>query len=292
MNGERLKILMLEENIGFVHMIRKSLTQAGGNEVEVTHAQQLDEALDHLASKQYDAIVLDVSIPGNAGFETFSRIHVASPETPIVVLTTQDNLEFGLQAMRKGAQDYLVKGRVTAQLLLRSLRYAIERQQMLDTLRRLSLVDELTGLYNRRGFETLAAQHIKLSQRLGSSLALIALDLDGMTTINKKYGHEEGDLALVSTAEILRKTFRSSDIIARIGGDEFVILAIDVTPKSFRQIVTRLQENLAKAGKSEQKDHRLSAHTELIPIEPGDDLEIEELIARAEQILRMTRQPS
>lgn len=285
MNGERLKVLMLEESNHFIPMIRRALSQAGGGQIEITHAMDMGEVVRYLKTRRFDAIVMDMSGPRNGDFEALSTVQVQSPETPIVVLTDKGNIDFGIQAMRRGAQDYMVKGRVTGQLLLRSLRYAIERQQMLDTLRRLAMVDELTGLYNRRGFQTLAEQHLKLSQRLGNSLALIALDLDNMTTINDQYGQDEGDMALVRAAETLRKTFRSSDIIARIGGDEFVVLAIDVTPNSARQILKRLKQNLADAGLAGMSAYQLSARMEAIPIDPDENREIEALLDQAGQVL-------
>jgi two-component system, cell cycle response regulator len=284
-NGERLKVLMLEESNHFISMIRRALSQSSGSQIEITHAINMGAALENLSGRRFDAIVMDLSGPDGKDFEALARVQGQSPETPIVVLTDKDNVDFGIQAMRRGAQDYMVKGRVTGQLLLRSLRYAIERHQMLDTLRRLAMVDELTGLYNHRGFQMLAEQHLKLSQRLANSLVLIALDLDNMTSINDQYGQDEGDLALVRTAETLRKTFRSSDIIARIGGDEFVILAIDVTPSSARQILKRLKENLADAGFAGKSAYQLSARVEAIPVDPDEAIGIDELLERAGQVL-------
>lgn len=101
-----------------------------------------------------------------------------------------------------------------------------ERKKMEEKLRKLSLTDELTGLYNRRGFMTIAAQQIKMANRLKRELLLTSIDLDDLKVINDTMGHKEGDQALINTTSILLETFRSSDIIARIGGDEFVALQI------------------------------------------------------------------
>ncbi len=102
-----------------------------------------------------------------------------------------------------------------------------ERRQKEDEIRLMAVADNLTGLYNRRGFVTLAEQRLKLSVRENKNLLLFFIDLDRLKFINDTYGHEEGDCALKKTAAILRKTFRESDIIARLGGDEFAVLITD-----------------------------------------------------------------
>jgi len=99
------------------------------------------------------------------------------------------------------------------------------RQQ--DILQKLALIDELTGIYNRRGFITFSEQLIKLSNRTKRGLILGFIDLNNLKDINDKSGHSEGDKTLLCIAEVLKKTFRGSDIIGRIGGDEFVVLALE-----------------------------------------------------------------
>src|SRR5437588_1422229 len=100
-----------------------------------------------------------------------------------------------------------------------------ERKRAEAALQSLSLVDELTGLYNRRGFLAVTEQHLAAIRRNKKMPVILYADLDGLKVINDSLGHHEGDRALVKAAEIFRETFRSSDIIARIGGDEFVVLA-------------------------------------------------------------------
>jgi diguanylate cyclase (GGDEF)-like protein/PAS domain S-box-containing protein len=102
-----------------------------------------------------------------------------------------------------------------------------DRKHSEEELRALTLVDDLTGLYNRRGFRMLAEQHMRLVKRGGPVSLLVCFDLDGFKRVNDVYGHAEGDAALRRAASILRTAFRDSDIIARFGGDEFVVLALD-----------------------------------------------------------------
>ncbi|MGB4270576.1 MAG: PAS domain S-box protein [Spirochaetota bacterium] len=112
-----------------------------------------------------------------------------------------------------------------------------------DKLKELAIKDELTGLYNRRGFTMLAEQQLKLSKRTGKGIALFYIDMDNMKTINDSLGHHEGDKALIDVAGILRLSFRDSDIIGRLGGDEFAVLAIDCEKHFIEMMQQRLVEN-------------------------------------------------
>lgn len=117
-----------------------------------------------------------------------------------------------------------------------------------DKLRELSLIDELTGLNNRRGFLNLAAQQVKIADRLKQRLILIYMDMDNMKAINDNLGHEMGDQAITDMATILKLSFRASDVIARMGGDEFVGIAIESSDLSCEKIVSRLGHSCG-AGK-------------------------------------------
>ena len=278
MNGERIKILMIDSNHDFVYLINKTLAQTGGQRYEITHTDQLEKALGELSSQTFDAIVMDISLPKQQDWNTFSKVRLHAPETPIVVLTADDNLEVALQSMRRGAQDYLVKGKVTGQLLIRSLRYAIERQQMIVTLRRLAMIDELTHLYNRQGFLVLANQHLKLAHRQESPLALVLVDVTGMGKINEEFGHDAGDIALIHTAEVLRRTFRSTDILARLAGDEFVVLALDVSPQNADQVAIRVRQAFSWTNTRGELPYELTASIDVKTLELNEDLEIDSLL--------------
>ena len=120
------------------------------------------------------------------------------------------------------------------------------RRQAEEQLRTLSLSDPLTGLYNRRGFLALADQHVLLATRDKKPFLFFFLDVDGLKTINDTLGHVRGDQALIKAAEVLRETFRKSDIIARVGGDEFAVVATEVGPEERGAYVARLRQNLER----------------------------------------------
>jgi diguanylate cyclase (GGDEF)-like protein len=122
----------------------------------------------------------------------------------------------------------------------------------------LSLTDELTGLYNRRGFMKLASQQLSLTRQMGKNALLIYGDIDGLKEINDTYGHEEGDNAIKSAAEMFRKIFRTMDVIARLGGDEFTIFASNTNEKQITFFQARLSEMLDAYNSEAGKPYRLS----------------------------------
>jgi diguanylate cyclase (GGDEF)-like protein/PAS domain S-box-containing protein len=169
------------------------------------------------------------------------------------VLVAKDGREIPVAETASPIKDS--KGHVTDVVLI--FRDMSERRRTEAMLRSLSLTDELTGLKNRRGFLAAAEQNFKLAVRRDMGLFMCFIDLDGLKQINDSLGHERGDQAIITTAEILRAGFRAHDILARWGGDEFAVLALDVTNScSEESFAARLRETLeyfnAKAGSSVQ----------------------------------------
>jgi two-component system cell cycle response regulator len=166
---------------------------------------------------------------------------------------------------------------------LASLRDVTENVRLREKLRSLSFTDELTGLYNRRGFLTLAQQQLKVNRRTKRGMHLLYIDLDNFKGINDTLGHCEGDLALIAVTNILKETFRESDIIARVGGDEFAVLAIETGKACAKKLVTRLQENVAAYNLKENR-YQLSLSIGLARAEHGC-FSIEELMALADRLM-------
>ena len=132
-----------------------------------------------------------------------------------------------------------------------------ERKEMEERLREAAITDTLTGLFNRRGFFTLAEQQITLAKRNKRNMMLLFLDLNNMKEINDKFGHKEGDQALIDTASLLRQTFRESDIIARMGGDEFAVLLTEPTGRDIEHIIfVHIQNNLITYNEQNKKNGR------------------------------------
>jgi diguanylate cyclase (GGDEF)-like protein/PAS domain S-box-containing protein len=160
-----------------------------------------------------------------------------------------------------------------------------ESKRMEEALRALSLVDELTGLYNRRGFVTLAQQQLKLANRLMRKDFLVFVDLDHMKWINDTLGHRKGDEALVEAADILKNTFRESDIVARIGGDEFAILTVETEDADIEAINTRLQGNIKDHQGQGHGSFTLSMSVGITRYDPEHPCSIDELLAKADKLM-------
>jgi diguanylate cyclase (GGDEF)-like protein/PAS domain S-box-containing protein len=157
-----------------------------------------------------------------------------------------------------------------------------QRKHSEETLRNLSVEDDLTGLFNRRGFLWLAHRQLKLSRRMNKRAVLFYLDVDYLKAVNDKYGHPEGDLYLQAMAKLLKDSFRESDIIGRIGGDEFLVLALDVQPGCENMLHNRLIENMKVFNQQSHFPLPLSASVGFVSYNADKDLPIEDLISEAD----------
>jgi diguanylate cyclase (GGDEF)-like protein len=175
----------------------------------------------------------------------------------------------------------------TNKLLMRAVQCAVKQYMLQAELGSLALSDELTGVYNRRGFLALAERQLKLGRRSGRAILVFFADVDGLKQINDKFGHKEGDLALVHAAQVLEKTFRDSDIVARFGGDEFAVLALEVSGHSESTIRARLEQNLHELN-AQQSRYTLSISLGAMrfdPRSPKSPASIEQLMIQADEAM-------
>jgi diguanylate cyclase (GGDEF)-like protein len=192
-----------------------------------------------------------------------------------------------LRDVRAGSEATLLDGagsRVIRDLLKRALHCATKQYMLQTELGNLAIKDELTGLYNRRGFLALADRQLKLARRSRRSLLLFFIDVDGLKEINDAFGHSEGDTALRRTAEALETTFRDSDVIARFGGDEFAVLAIEASGQSEAGIQDRLSEYL-NSGNSKDFPNEFSFSLGTARFDPWSSMSLRELIAQADRAM-------
>ena len=245
-----LYVLLIEADPGDTRVIKDLLSRipkiAAKPKFRLRQAEGLEQGLKLLRSRRVDVVLMDLYMPGFQGFTSLDKVQHDHPEIPIVVLTDLDDEDTAVAAVEKGAQDYLTKGDLTGKLLARSLRYAVERHRLQRELARMSVVDELTGLYNRRGFFTLGLKEYQRAKRRKLEFLIIFADLDGLKKINDTFGHDVGDQYLRDAAGFLKESFRSSDFLARIGGDEFAIIAYETGRVSSDGIRRRIDGQLAR----------------------------------------------
>ena len=280
-----LHILLVEDNLGDAGLLREALNDVTTIQYDLIHVTRLADALPHLEAQSIDVILLDLSLPDSHGVDTFFRLHEHHSHIPIIVLTSLSDETFALQVVGAGGQDYLVKGQIDGLILVRTMRYAIERHRVQRELLSLSLIDDLTGLHNRRGFFTRASRQIKLAHRHDATMLVIYADVDGLKRINDTLGHDAGSQVLIDAARVLSATFRESDIISRFGGDEFVILGVDAGPDVQETIANRLQANIAEHNRRGERPYELSMSIGIMPFDPHSDLTLEAAIACADQAM-------
>jgi diguanylate cyclase (GGDEF)-like protein len=181
------------------------------------------------------------------------------------------------ESIRAGAADFIKKPFTVQELLVR-----IKHGRLQDHLRALAITDELTGLANRRGFFAFTQQQMRHARRNSERMVLFFADLDDLKTINDTFGHVSGDRALADTAQIFRETFRDSDIIARMGGDEFAVILGNAPDSGIATVRDRLEKRLVEYNARREGTFRLSVSAGLAIFDPARPVTVDELIRQAD----------
>jgi len=290
MGNRVLKILLIEDNPGDARLIEEMLLEAEEPGFKLEWTERLSKGIERLSKGDIDIVLLDLSLPDSTGFDTFEKVHEKAPEVAIIVFTGLDDKGMGVRAVQVGAQDYLVKGKVDSNLLIRSIQYAIERQRMMRELQAMSITDDLTRLYNRRGFLTLGREMLNMGKRIKKRIVLLYADLDGFKKINDEFGHQEGDRVLIEVAGILKETFRESDIIARVGGDEFVLLGLIDSVINLEILTARLQDKLRLHNERGRFPYQISMSIGGVSYDIDSSLSIQELLSQADKLMYKQKQ--
>jgi two-component system, cell cycle response regulator len=283
MAHERFKALLIDDNADDTRLVREMLAEGGFARFDLVVSDRLSTGMQRVSEGDINVALVDLRLPDSQGVDTIALLRAHAPSLPIVVLTGTTDEAAGVQALNAGAQEYLLKGQASGGMLVRALRYAIERKRLELALQRMAIVDDLTGLYNRRGFFQIAPRHLKLAHRDGKRALLAIADMDGLKQINDSFGHLEGDRAIITVAAVLKQTFRDDDVIARIGGDEFAVLAGVKGSTAEQGILTRLERNLASSGTG--AGYSLSVSIGLAAIEAGEAADFDELLKGADHNL-------
>ncbi len=223
-----VRLLLVEDNPADADLVIDDLAEEYAP-AQVAHLRRLEPAIAWLHDMRgVEAVVTDLSLPDARGFDAVTRLHAASPGTPIVVLSGLADEDFGQLVIQLGAQDYLVKGQTTRDDLLRALRHARERKRGEQRLLALAQHDPLTGLANRAAFLDRLTVACTRARRGSRPFGVMFIDLDHFKEVNDRRGHETGDALLQEVGRRLEMTLREYDTAARLGGDEFGVLVEEV----------------------------------------------------------------
>jgi two-component system cell cycle response regulator len=286
-------VLVVDDDPATRRLIGHWLENAG---IPVRATEGAKEALELLESKadSVAAIVLDVMMPEMTGYEMLEQLRAFEPTLaiPVVMLTAHAIDEPDVvRALELGATDHVSKPFSGPVLVAKVRRMIDERRRMwqLELRRKAAEADAardaLTGLYNRRHFESLFQSELAYAKRHGVPLALAILDIDHFKSLNDVFGHQEGDRVLTYFAEALRENLRGEDHAFRIGGEEFALLLRGSDAAGATLVVGRLRDAFKKTPLrlGQETDYRISFSSGVISAEP--DASIEDMVRRADQAL-------
>lgn len=294
MDCELKRVLLVEDDEDDYVVTRDILGDIKGARYELEWASSYDAAIEAITHKEHDVYLFDYRLGCHTGLELLHDAIAMDCKVPVILLTGQDDRETDLEAMRAGAADYLVKGQITAQVLERSIRYAIERRRAEEQIIHAAFYDHLTQLPNRLLFHDRLKNTIEMAVRSRRTAALLFLDLDNFKRINDTLGHRMGDLLLKSAAERLSGCLRKSDTIARfktelinpsvsrLGGDEFIILLPEIRQcEDTITVAKRIMEDMTHPFSLEGHELFISASLG-IAIYPIDGNDVDTLLKNAD----------
>jgi diguanylate cyclase (GGDEF)-like protein len=278
-----IRALHIEDNPADARALRESLAEVPETGFELEWVDGLGKGLQKLESGEVDLVLLDLHLPESQGLTTFTRTHACAPSVPIIILSGLEDRELALKAVRDGAQDYLVKGQFEGHSLVRSMQYAVVRHRIQGDLDNgLFWKDPMTGLYNRQGFLALGEQFLRLADQTGRPVALVSADIDDLETINRKFGLKDGDTVLQRVAGALAEAFKQSNLVARVGGDEFASLCLDCPGWPVWDFKAVFEQAVRPHSAEGQRPYSVTVSWGLSVYDPATPCSIETLIKRSE----------
>jgi diguanylate cyclase (GGDEF)-like protein len=234
------KILVVDDDPFSANLIDSCLRSAG---FMSSYCCDPDKALDTICAELPDLIVMDVVMPGIDGFDLCRRVraHPAMQLTPIVFVTRRGDVEQRVAGLEAGGNDYIAKPFEPQELVARVRSHLLR----LAALRDLAIRDGLTRCYNHKYFKVRLSQEIARCRRYKGELALALLDIDNFKSVNDKHGHPTGDLVLSHVGSMVLASVRSTDVVARYGGDEFGLIFVEAGTHEANTITARLLERIA-----------------------------------------------
>jgi diguanylate cyclase (GGDEF)-like protein len=250
-------LLIVEDDLRSARSLRELLGGSESPRFAIHHVTTAAAACDAVERGGVDVVILDLGLPDASNLDALTRLEECLDEIPVIVLTGQGDETLAADALHRGAEDYLLKGTIGYDSLLRSIRYAVERHRGVRDLarmkkelesanrdlERLTLIDPLTELLNRRGLQQALSREVEHLARGVSGAAVLVIDLDDFKIINENLGHAAGDVVLKEIGRRIRAAVRAVDYVGRLGGDEFML----VLPETEAAEITRVAERIRLA---------------------------------------------
>lgn len=297
------KVLIVEDEALIAHDLSLKLKRFGYQVFDTVDTAE--KSIQAAKMLKPDIIIMDIILKGDMdGIDAAAKIRHET-NIPIIFLTTYSDEQFINRAATQIPYGYILKPYRAQELIIQieMTRHRhrfdmglLQKNHMLTKeltksrdiekrMQEITLVDELTGIYNRRGFHQLARQHVDIAKRSGRSMIIGFFDLDHMKHINDAFGHDAGDNALIAAAGIFKKVFRTSDILSRWGGDEFLVLMINAESGNLEAIEERIMSSINSYNEYADHPYIISMSWGLVKWDPAIHQDIDEMIARADELM-------
>jgi len=298
-----LQVLHVEDNPFDAKAVRRLLDEAKHLSFSVEHAGTIADALRHLAGRKSDLILLDLMLPDGSGLENIKVIRHLAPDSPIILLTNLDDEPTAVRALKEGVQDYMIKSSRNSAEFVRTVQYAIERHRHIKELERVSSdlraanaaleklvhLDPLTELLNRRGLQQVLSRELQVVRRDGSELLVLMIDLDDFKRVNDSLGYAVGDIVLKEVARKLHISLRMTDIVARIGGDEFVVLLPQTRRAEGLRVAEKIRLSLSESPIFlPERPLQITASLGVLPVTEAAP-SIDELLSQTHMVLSRSK---
>lgn len=237
------KILIVDDNAEVIADTTKLLTQVGYSVLSFTSGE---EALEFLEENRVDLVLLDINMPSLNGYEVCTRIRqqYALDDLPVIFLTSREDTDSVTKGFQAGASDFVSKSSIS-DILLARVNVHIRLSRSLRNLRDISLTDDMTGCFNRRHGMYSLREWFSRHKRYGNQFAMIYFDLNGLKAVNDIHGHQAGDLLLRSVVNAAKEILRETDLLFRMGGDEFMVICPETDKAGAFACVERMQKAIA-----------------------------------------------
>lgn len=249
-----IRILLVDsviEDIRFIEdavaEIQESAPSGIWSSFHVTSIDRVSDALDLLQSERYDVVLLAPSPADTAALAAFSHVQACAPDVPVIILADEGDETLARRMLREGAEDYLVKSEIDCRPLERAIRNSIDRHRITAALRRTAVSDDLTGLYNQRGFMLLAARELMFALRCGAPLTLLLAEVENLDDVRAECGDEQGAIVLMDAADVLRDAVSEETLVGRYDGNRFALLT---SAESSESVITAIQQALGAENRS------------------------------------------
>lgn len=281
MNLEKQIVLVVDDN----HFNAKFIEDILKKDYQVVLLTSGKECLTYVEHKKVDIILLDIVMPEMDGYEVCQRLkeNPATRKIPVIFLSVKSQIEDETKGLELGAVDYIIKP-ACASIIKARIKNHLALKKYNDTLEKLSFIDELTELFNRRYLNEALAKEWRCALRTGEMLSVLFIDIDFFKEFNDLYGHLEGDKCLQKIANVLKNSvLRPSDIVARYGGEEFTIILPSTSKNGAVKVAKRIQENLFNL----EIEHQMSKVSKYVTVSIGISAVTAKEISDEKKIMQM-----